>query len=137
MREFLDELSGFAEIAIWTAGSASYAAAVASAIFPKPEVLAFIWSARRCTTRFDFELQDFYIVKKLRKIERLGFSLARSVIVDNTRRKAEQNYGNLVPIPSWEGDLADDHLLKLLPFLRQLEEAPSVRPIEKRGWYLT
>jgi len=55
-------------------------------------------------------------------------------VVDDSARKHERNYGNLVTVRPFEGDPADDELVHLERYLLALADVPNVRAIEKRGW---
>jgi len=56
------------------------------------------------------------------------------IVVDDTPRKLERNYGNLVRITEWLGDLDDRELLLLIKYLTKLKDVENIRKIEKRGW---
>jgi len=55
-------------------------------------------------------------------------------VVDDTARKHERNYGNLVTVRPFEGDPSDDELVHLGRYLETLAGVDNVRAIEKRGW---
>jgi hypothetical protein len=58
-------------------------------------------------------------------------------MVDDSPEKHTRNYGNLVRIAPFTGNLADAELAHLARYLRQLATLPDVRCIEKRGWRLS
>ena len=55
-------------------------------------------------------------------------------MVDDTPKKLERHYGNLVRIAEWLGDANDSELLILKEYLLELKEVSNVRNVEKRGW---
>ena len=136
------------DIAVWTSGGAEYMRQVIENIFPRRgESLVFAWSHGRITRRYDPFLYTHYDVKDLRKIRPLGYTLERTLIVDDTRRKAERNYGNLVAVRPFEGCLRgadgkeeeeeearDDELLVLAKYLGVVSSCSNYRAIEKRDW---
>lgn len=58
-----------------------------------------------------------YRVKDLKTIRRVGYELERVIVVDDTAKKHERNYGNLVRVRPFEGQLDDDELLYLATYL--------------------
>lgn len=129
---------------MWTSGGADYMREVIENIFPCGGVgLIFAWSHGRITRRYDPFLYTHYDVKDLRKIRPLGYTLERTLIVDDTRRKAERNYGNLVAVRPFEGlflgedgkeDEQDDELLVLAKYLETVSFCANYRVLEKRDW---
>lgn len=67
-------------------------------------------------------------------MKRIGFDLARVLIVDDTPKKLERNFGNAIYVKPYLGESEDDELLRLSAYLRTMEVVDDVRPIEKRGW---
>ena len=53
-------------------------------------------------------------------------------MVDDTPKKLERHYGNLVRIAEWLGDANDSELLILKEYLLELKEVSDVRKVEKR-----
>ena len=121
-------------LAVWTSSTRLYAEGVVPQIFPAEIPLRFVWSRERCTRRFDPETHDFEWAKNLDKVKRLGFPLERVLIVDDTPKKLERHYGNLVRVKAFEGDLSDTELFGLIEYLPTLAEVPNVRSVEKRYW---
>lgn len=131
--EFLEVASSWYQVAVWSSASAGYVAGIVRAIIPEPERLRFVWSEARCTSRYHPELFAYYPVKDLRKVKRLGYSLERMVMLDDSPEKLERHYGNHLPIRSFEGSPDDTELRDLLPFLEWLRDVPNFRMVEKRG----
>lgn len=134
LEQFLTGAARDFDLAVWSAGSSEYVQAIVAAVTPSDVELAFVWARGRCTRRFDPELQEQYFVKDLKKVKRRGYSLARTLIVEDTPRKVERQYGNAVYVPSWEGSESDTVLLDLLNYLVTIRSEPNFRSLEKRGW---
>jgi TFIIF-interacting CTD phosphatase-like protein len=135
LTSFLDASLTRFEVAVWTASSPNYAAGVIANIFPDPAQLAFAWAADRCSTRYCPDDGSYYTRKPLLKVRRrLGYAREQVIAVDDTPRKWEQSYGNLVPVRPYEGDPNDEELRLLTVYLDHLRHIPNVRAIEKRRW---
>jgi RNA polymerase II subunit A small phosphatase-like protein len=79
-------------------------------------------------------MRQYYWVKDLKKLRRRGYRKEQIIIVDDTPRKLERSYGNLVRVHPFEGDPSDDELLYLMRYLDRIREEENIRIIEKRGW---
>jgi TFIIF-interacting CTD phosphatase-like protein len=134
LQPFLEFCAVRFEIAVWTASSPDYADAVATQLFGSLERLRFLWSRARCTIRYDRETQERYWVKDLKKIRRIGYGLEQVIVIDDTAKKHERNYGNLIRVRPFEGQLDDDELLQLARYLETLADVDDVRLVDKRGW---
>jgi RNA polymerase II subunit A small phosphatase-like protein len=121
-------------VAVWTSSGSLYAQEVISRIFLVNAQLEFVWTARRCTTRFDPDTRKWYTLKLLKKVRRRGYDLTQVIVVDDTARKHKKNYGNLVPVATYTGDVKDDELELLTGYLAELAKVPNVRVVEKRFW---
>lgn len=131
---FLEFCAARFDVAVWTASSADYAKSVATQLFGSLDRLAFLWSRERCTMRYDRDTAEYYWVKDLKKIRRNGYALEQVIVVDDTAKKHERNYGNLVRVEPFEGQLDDDELVYLTSFLETLVGVDDVRVVDKRGW---
>lgn len=131
---FIASLLARYRVAVWTSSGELYAEAVVRRLFPDPSRLELVWSADRCTQRFDHETRGRYVVKPLRKLRSRGYALERVLVVDDSPEKHVLNYGNLIRVCPFEGDLRDDELPALLAYIDALADEPNVRAIEKRGW---
>lgn len=121
-------------VAVWTSSGSLYAGAVLDRIFPSRDVLEFAWSAERCTVRFDPETREQYNLKQLKKVRGRGYKLDQVLVVDDTPKKHEKNYGNLIPVKEYDGRTDDEELLCLERYLTLLEPVENVRAVEKRWW---
>jgi len=131
---FLEYAFANFEVAVWTSASADYAAEVVHNIIPTGKTLRFLWSNERCTRKQNLETWETYWVKDLKKVKKLGYSLDRVLMVDDSPEKLSKNYGNYIKIREYEGDQSDDDLKHLPWFLDTLLDVDDVRPPEKRGW---
>jgi RNA polymerase II subunit A small phosphatase-like protein len=125
------------KVAVWTASGSAYADAIVDGIFGGVEQLAFAWSRQRCTWRTNSDLQIGYWVKDLKKVRRLGHSLNKVVVVDDSSRKLERSYGNHIPVLPFRGDAVDNELEELEHYLLWLKSVPDVRSVDKRSWKST
>ena len=137
-RPFIDEFLEFCrqnfKVGVWTTAGEYFAHDVVCHLFPADYSLEFVWSHQRCTRVFDSEFLDHYCVKDFKKLKRRGYCLEEIIMLDDTPRKLERNYGNLVRVTEWLGDLKDRELLLLIEYLTELKYIKNIRKIEKRGW---
>ncbi|APR85182.1 phosphoprotein phosphatase [Minicystis rosea] len=131
---FLARLFASYRVAIWTASGDIYATAVVSQLLPDPAQLEFLWCSERCTERFDHETRHRTTIKPLSKVRRRGYDLERVLVVDDSPEKHVLNYGNLIHVLPFEGDMTDDELPRLLAYIDKLSVEPNMRCIEKRHW---
>lgn len=131
--EFLDLCFRLFQVAVWTSSNEGYAETIARHVFGERE-LAFLWARNRCTRRFQPEWQEYYWVKDLKKVRRAGHDLNRVLVVDDTPRKHERNYGNFIRVREYHGEIEDRELKYLAAYLPTLTSVASVRTIEKRTW---
>ncbi len=131
---FLELCHQHFRVAVWTSSTETYAAAVVEHIFGPGYPLEFVWSRQRCSRAYNPELQSHELVKDLAKVRKRGFDLSQVLVVDDTPSMLARNYGNLVRVVPYRGEIDDRELELLWPYLLELKEAPNVRAIEKRGW---
>ncbi|MFZ6760474.1 NIF family HAD-type phosphatase [Undibacterium sp. Ji50W] len=134
VKEFLAYCQEHFDLAVWTSSSEDYAHIVVSHLFDGDAPLKFLWSRKRCTYVFDPEQQNYEWVKDLRKVRRQGYRLEHVIMLDDTPEKLRRNYGNLVRINMFEGQVDDRELTLLMPYLQELKHAANIRAVEKRGW---
>ena len=140
--EFMDFCKEHFNVAIWTTASPEHAEMVLSEICEPDYPFEFIWTSNRCTQARDKVGMDdygsgYHWVKDLKKIKRLGFKLEQTIMVDDTPSMLERQYGNLVPIKRFKGDLKDRELLHLMEYLNDLKNESNIRKVEKRCWEST
>lgn len=130
LEDFLRNALATFDVAVWSSGSADYVAAIVRNIFADPARLKFVWSRSRCTERRD-EAGDTYWEKSISKVKRQGYSLARTVIIDDDKRTARQNFGNLVSIAPFTGNAEDAALARVMRILQRLQGVEDVRRVPK------
>ena len=137
-RPFVDRFLEFCfqnfKVGVWTTAGKEFAEEVVQNIFTSDYTLEFLWSYQRCTRVFDSETLEVYYIKNLKKLKRKGYLLEEIIMVDDTPRKLERNYGNLVRVTEWLGEQNDRELLLLIQYLDYLKDLENIRKIEKRGW---
>jgi len=122
VKEFLNHMSKFYEIIIFTASLSKYANPLLNQIDEK-KILDFRLFREHCT------LINTAFVKDLTK---LGRDLKDIIIVDNSPVAYALNQYNGFPIKSWFEDLNDNELLKSIPVLEFLSYVPDVRDYIKK-----
>lgn len=136
-RPHLDEFLDFAfsrfRVGVWTSSGRLYAEPLVAQLMPNRSV-EFVWSSRRCSLVRDWEEGGYSTQKRLAKLKKRGFKLEQIIGIDDTASKYARNYGNLVLVREFTGDLSDDDLLELIRYLEMLEMEPNIRAVEKRGW---
>lgn len=145
-------------VGIWTAASSYWLDMFVYAIDPNGcRPWSFKWSGDRVTRKWTYidpmfsSIRTQFKVKQLRKIWRnqslraQGYSLASTIIIENTPSTCLSNYGNAIYVKTYgdenegEDDTGDDWLLTLVEYLKHLTKIlsveGSVRFSEKRNWY--
>ena len=84
--------------------------------------------------QWDYETGSMCGAKRLHKVARQGYPLERMLVVDDSPEKHTKNYGNLVRVLPFEGDMNDRELDMLSAYLVTLATCTNVRKVEKRGW---
>lgn len=133
LNEFLEEVSKYYKLAIWSSASDDYVKIVSKNIIPTNINLEFVWSKSRCTTKRELELDKFYNLKNLKKVKNKWFSLENIIIVENTPIKVNQNYGNAIYVKDFKWQ-EDSQLKSLSKYLINIYSTPNFRKIEKRNW---
>ena len=132
--DFIAHVSRHFSLGVWSSSSPAYAAAICGHLFGCGDRLEFVWASDRCTPTRDLENDSWSQSKRLAKLKRRGFRLERVLMVDDSPEKHTKNYGNLVQVRPFEGDLSDQELPLLAVYLESLAEVPNVRAVEKRRW---
>lgn len=139
---FLQLAAGHYQLAVWSAATGDYVAEIVWALFPPEIPLAFVWGRERTPLRNTLdketgETEGFsypVFVKRLKKVKKLGFSLDRTLIVDDKPAGLQENFGNAIIIPEFKGDPDDRELLRLGNYLVKIKDTANFRKLEKRNW---
>ena len=138
LRPGLDAFLAYAlrafEVAIWSSASDDYVRAVVDAVFDDTSRLAFVWGRSRNVARRDSGVVSHH-VKDLKKVTRMGYDRNEILVVDDSPKKVERNYGNAILVRPYHGDTDDRELTLLRRYLEVLRVAPNIRNIEKRRWW--
>ena len=132
---FLNTVSAWFDLAIWTASTLPYAQAIVERIIPPAVPLVFLWTRTECTWRLERERGGYYWLKNLNKVKRrVGYRLEQMLILDDSPRKLTRHYGNLLRVRPFTGQPADTELADILPYLDWLRTVDDMRTIDKRPW---
>ena len=145
LKEFLNHINQYFELAVWSSADDDYVQVVVDKIFPKGIKLSFVWWRSKCTPKVNLNIDEYgyydfnnlahmNYIKRLRKLKKLGFTMERMLIVDDTPHKCTENYGNAIYPEVFEGNLNDDELPLLQEYLKSLKDLNNVRYLEKRFW---
>ncbi|MGH0172809.1 UNVERIFIED_CONTAM: hypothetical protein FKN15_066671 [Acipenser sinensis] len=104
------------KIFVYTSAKKEYADEILDLVDPQKKLVRHRLYQEDC-----FCVQGHYI-KDLAVLKR---DLAKAVIVGNTPYTFPYQLMNMIPIPSWYGNKADQELQKLIPDLEKLSEMPS------------
>ena len=116
--EFLNEMSLYYELIIFTASLSQYAEPLIS-IIDKNKVIKAVLNRESCTFSQGLYFKDLRIFNK---------DLKDLIIVDNSPISYAFNKENGIPILTWTDDLNDNELIKLIPLLKYLSKVDDVRP---------
>lgn len=105
--EFIEYLSSFANIDIWSAGYKRYVKMLNYVVFPERKGIK---------TRNVFSKEDCYISGKtvLKNIKDKGYDLQTSIIIDDRADVCENNQNNAIQIPSFEPKLEADDIVNTI-----------------------
>ncbi len=144
LKSFLTAMQKSYQLAIWSSAGDNYVEEIVQKTILKEFKFEFIWGRSRATYRRNFERdelriygnhQDHYqYVKILKKVKKLGFSINRTLILDDTPHKSQMNYGNAIYPRPFEGSREDKELLYLTKYLEKIKDHPNYRRLEKRNW---
>ena len=101
---FLEEVSKFYEIIIFTSSQKKYA----DKILDKIDTNGNIFSHRLYKNHVLYENG-----KSVKNLNLIGRDLTKTIFIDNLRSNAKYNLDNLCPITTWKSDIFDNRLIKL------------------------
>ena len=136
-KQFVEEMQKIFLVGVWTAASADYAIPIVKELFEKKKPYVF-FTYENCVTKSvpgGGLFPQRCITKPLSKIK---YEKDLMLIVDDTPSTYMDNYGNSVPIKTWNGS-DDDITLYLLSKYLVNTFGPStnlktIRHTEKRFW---
>ena len=103
-KDFLEEISKYYEIIIFTSSPKKYA----DKILNKIDIDGNLITHRLYKTHVLFENG-----KTVKNLNMIGRDLTKTIFVDNLRSNAKYNLNNLCPITTWISDIFDNRLIKL------------------------
>jgi hypothetical protein len=143
LKEFLCFcFANFASVNIWTAASKEWYCTVHDKVFQnilEDNKFGFVWTSDRITRKTVASIEEFYpqrmSVKRLKKVWRQSKTINKynTLIIDDTHTTYQENYGNAIPIPTFEKDMMDTYLIRLIEWLPVFNKHP-IRSMEKRSW---
>ncbi len=142
--EFIDYIKKNFRFAIWSSATDNYVDEMTQKLELKENAI-FCWARSKATFKrpstFDSDgnlnidsIDHHFFVKRLKKVKKLGFDLERTLIIDDTPHKSQENYGNAIYVAEFKGDQDDNELLELTEYLAILKQVANVRKVEKRNW---
>ncbi|CAD8059833.1 unnamed protein product [Paramecium sonneborni] len=117
---FLQELSQFYTIYIYTASSQSYASAIINYLDPQKQFISGILNRTNC-----METKNGFFIKDLRIVADLD--LNKTLIVDNLVHSFGLQIENGIPILEWNDNIDDLELKYLLEYLVDASEQPNLK----------
>ena len=103
-KEFLEEISKYYEIIIFTSSPKPYA----DKILDRIDINGNLISHRLYRNHVLYENG-----KSVKKLNLIGRDLKKTIFIDNLKSNAKYNLNNLCPITSWISDIFDNRLIKL------------------------
>ncbi|MCR1026085.1 HAD family hydrolase [Cellulophaga baltica] len=131
---FLESMSADFKLAIWSSADDKYVEEIVEKIKPENIEFEFVWGRTRCTTKRDYELDEYVHQKRLKKVKKKGFSIERILMIDDSPEKTKDNYGNAIYVTPFEGNQTDVKLKTLAEYLNSIKSSSNVRSFEKRRW---
>lgn len=121
---FLNMVSQWYELVVFTASMEIYGAAVADKLDNNRGILARRYYRQHCTFEVGSYTKDLSAISK---------DLSRVFILDNSPAAYKGFPENAIPIKSWFSDPSDTALLNLLPFLDSLRFCGDARSVLSRN----
>lgn len=123
--EFLQKLSQYWDIYIFTASSPTYASAIVKFLDAEGKYISGILNRSNC-----METKNGFFIKDLRILK--GKDLKKMLLVDNLAHSFGFQIENGVPILEWHQDKNDTELKCMVPYLIEAAGADDVRVFNQR-----
>ena len=126
LKYFLEELSKFYEIVLFTAGTREYCHKIINIIDYNNNFIKY----RLCRSHVSLRNIDINV----KDLSLLGRDLKKTIIIDNCADNYKLQENNGLPISSWIGDINDTQLKDLVPLLKKIvvNKIDDVRIIVKK-----
>ncbi|HMV44177.1 MAG TPA: HAD family hydrolase [Leptospiraceae bacterium] len=134
LKEFLIDTNQSFQLSVWSSGEKDYVEELIEKSFPREIILSFVWDRSHCTHKFDRKLKEQVYIKNLNKITKEGFSLERTLIVDDSPEKFQLHRKNGISIQPFQGDSNDSELLKLKRYLQKIANSTNFQKLDKVNW---
>ncbi|XP_034612932.1 CTD nuclear envelope phosphatase 1 [Trachemys scripta elegans] len=121
---FLEVVSQWYELVVFTASMEIYGSAVADKLDNNRSILKRRYYRQHCTLELGSYIKDLSVVHS---------DLSSVVILDNSPGAYRSHPDNAIPIKSWFSDPSDTALLNLLPMLDALRFTADVRSVLSRN----
>ncbi|XP_072114584.1 CTD nuclear envelope phosphatase 1 isoform X1 [Mobula birostris] len=121
---FLEVVSQWYELVVFTASMEIYGSAVADKLDNNRGILKRRYYRQHCTLELGSYIKDLSVVHS---------DLSSIVILDNSPGAYRSHPDNAIPIRSWFSDASDTALLNLLPMLDALRFTADVRSVLSRN----
>ncbi|EAS04951.1 NLI interacting factor-like phosphatase (macronuclear) [Tetrahymena thermophila SB210] len=128
--EFLQKMTQFWDIFIFTASSSTYAEAIINFIDPTRKYISGILNRSNC-----METKNGFFIKDLRIVS--GSDLRYTILVDNLSHSFGFQIDNGVPILEWHNDKKDTELKYLMNYLIQAAQSNDVREFNRKNLKLS
>lgn len=137
LEEFLNYTFNNFNIAVWTAAGADYASDVLKNIGINEAYLAFFYSEKNCTPKYDYGdgwgMGSIIYYKKISKLSKRGWNMENVLMIDDKPEYID-SYGNVIKISPFYGDDTDTELLSIIKYLDLIKDEKNYRVIDKRNW---
>ncbi|EGR28100.1 NLI interacting factor-like phosphatase family protein, putative, partial [Ichthyophthirius multifiliis] len=128
--EFLQKISKYWDIYLFTASSTTYANAIVNYLDPHRQYINQVLTRKNC-----METKNGFFVKDLRIVK--GINIKKAIIVDNLAHSFGLQIDNGIPILEWHSDKNDVELKHLIGYLIEASKVDDVRVFNQQNYKLT
>lgn len=140
--EFIREIAKYFSLGIWSAASDIYVQKITERLFPEEIHFDFIWGRSKCSftghplqKKTQSNNTTLYL-KDLNLLKKFGYSLEKTLIVDDTPRVVIKNLSNAIIIKPFYGSAKDTELESLERYLKNISNENNFQLINKEKWNL-